>query len=217
MPGLKLFHTANSGMTEVVPRLADVEADVQGLIEAHMETMLGVRFLASEYVIDCVDGGRIDSLRIDENGAPVIVEIRAVAMSVATAFNWLANWAVTESFPRMADWNLSATYACYAAFALLSGVFVLRVVKETKGRQLEDTTAGRRAEKSSQAIRGPEDTRIGSPRGASTHHRTACRKLLFRQPVCSLIPNAVCQAAHRSRGLTYGIRNQRRELSFFPT
>jgi hypothetical protein len=41
-----------------------------------METMLGVRFLASEYVIDCVDGGRIDSLGIDENGAPVIVEYK---------------------------------------------------------------------------------------------------------------------------------------------
>ncbi|MFD3925730.1 sugar porter family MFS transporter [Streptomyces sp. NPDC058614] len=67
--------------------------------------------------------------------------IRAAAMSVATAFNWLANWAVTESFPRMADWNLSATYACYAAFAMLSGVFVLKVVRETKGRQLEDETA----------------------------------------------------------------------------
>ncbi|WP_145502781.1 DUF5655 domain-containing protein [Streptomyces sp. CFMR 7] len=63
-------------MTEVTSRLADVEADVQSLIEAHMETMLGVRFLASEYVIDCVDGGRIDSLGIDENGAPVVVEYK---------------------------------------------------------------------------------------------------------------------------------------------
>ncbi|MEV1088842.1 DUF5655 domain-containing protein [Streptomyces microflavus] len=63
-------------MTEVTPRLADVEADVQSLIEAHLETMLGVRFLASEYVIDCVEGGRIDSLGIDENGAPVIVEYK---------------------------------------------------------------------------------------------------------------------------------------------
>jgi RecB family endonuclease NucS len=71
---LKLFHTTKSGVTEVTPRLAEVEADVQGLVEANMETMLGVRFLASEYVIDCVDGGRIDSLGLDENGAPVIVE-----------------------------------------------------------------------------------------------------------------------------------------------
>ncbi|ALC27035.1 MULTISPECIES: endonuclease NucS domain-containing protein [Streptomyces] len=76
MSGLKLFHTMNGGVTEVTPRLAAVEADVQSLIEAHMETMLGVRLLESEYVIDCVDGGRIDSLGIDENGAPVIVEYK---------------------------------------------------------------------------------------------------------------------------------------------
>ncbi|MFD3563567.1 endonuclease NucS domain-containing protein [Streptomyces sp. NPDC058686] len=75
MVGLRLFNV-KSGVTEVVPRLAQVEADVQGLVEAHMETMLGVRFLASEYVIDCVDGGRIDSLGLDENGAPVIVEYK---------------------------------------------------------------------------------------------------------------------------------------------
>ncbi|MDF3292370.1 DUF5655 domain-containing protein [Streptomyces silvisoli] len=76
MSGLKLFHTTTSGVTEVTPRLAEVEADVQDLVEAHMETMLGVRFLASEYAIDCVDGGRIDSLGLDENNAPVIVEYK---------------------------------------------------------------------------------------------------------------------------------------------
>ncbi|UKY55529.1 DUF5655 domain-containing protein [Streptomyces inhibens] len=57
-------------------RLAEVEADVQDLIESHMETMLGVKFLASEYAIDCVEGGRIDSLGLDENFAPVIVEYK---------------------------------------------------------------------------------------------------------------------------------------------
>ncbi|PJN35848.1 transporter [Streptomyces sp. CB02959] len=75
MTGLKLFN-ANGGVTEVTPRLAAVEADVQCLVEANMETMLGVRFLASEYVIDCADGGRIDSLGIDENNAPVVVEFK---------------------------------------------------------------------------------------------------------------------------------------------
>ncbi|MEU9369514.1 endonuclease NucS domain-containing protein [Streptomyces avermitilis] len=75
MIGLKLFSTAG-GVAEVLPRLAEVEADVQDLVEAHMEKMLGVTFLASEYVIDCVDGGRIDSLGLDENGAPVIVEYK---------------------------------------------------------------------------------------------------------------------------------------------
>ncbi|MFI9588196.1 DUF5655 domain-containing protein [Streptomyces sp. NPDC052236] len=76
MSGLKLFHTTTSGVTEVTPRLAEVEADVQDLIEAHMETMLGVRFLASEYSTGPVHGGRIDSLGIDENGAPVVVEYK---------------------------------------------------------------------------------------------------------------------------------------------
>jgi predicted transport protein len=76
--GLKLFRTdtTESGVTEVTPRLAEVEADVQGLVEAHMETLLGVRFLASEYGTGPVHGGRIDSLGLDENGSPVIVEYK---------------------------------------------------------------------------------------------------------------------------------------------
>ncbi|MEU6314743.1 DUF5655 domain-containing protein [Streptomyces sp. NPDC047014] len=75
MSGLKLFHTEN-GVTEVTPHLAEVEADVQGLVEGAMESMLGVRFLATEYVTGPVHGGRIDSLGLDENGAPVIVEYK---------------------------------------------------------------------------------------------------------------------------------------------
>ncbi|MBB5938627.1 DUF5655 domain-containing protein [Streptomyces zagrosensis] len=78
MSGLKLFRTdmTNGGMTEVVPRFAEVEADVQGLVEASMKTLLGVRFIASEYGTGPVHGGRIDSLGLDENGSPVIVEYK---------------------------------------------------------------------------------------------------------------------------------------------
>ncbi|MFF3274426.1 DUF5655 domain-containing protein [Streptomyces chrestomyceticus] len=76
MSGLKLFHTMNGNVAEVAPRLAEVEADVQHLIEAHMETMLGVRFVASEYGTGPVHGGRIDSLGLDENDAPVVVEYK---------------------------------------------------------------------------------------------------------------------------------------------
>ncbi|BDD70505.1 DUF5655 domain-containing protein [Streptomyces violaceoruber] len=76
MSGLKLFHTTKSGVTEVMPRLAEVESDVQGLVEANMEMLLGVRSLASEYSTGPVHGGRIDSLGLDENGSPVIVEYK---------------------------------------------------------------------------------------------------------------------------------------------
>ncbi|WP_181785399.1 DUF5655 domain-containing protein [Streptomyces phytophilus] len=78
MSGLKLFRTSrvDGGVAEVASRLAEVEADVQGLVEAHMETLLGVRFLASEYGTGPVHGGRIDSLGLDENGSPVVIEYK---------------------------------------------------------------------------------------------------------------------------------------------
>lgn len=65
-------------------------------------------------------------------------KIRALALSVAASAQWIANWAITVSFPDLADWNLSATYAIYAAFALLSIPFVVFFIKETKGRALEE-------------------------------------------------------------------------------
>ncbi|WP_234338262.1 DUF5655 domain-containing protein [Streptomyces sp. NRRL F-5727] len=72
---LKLFDTTN-GVTEVAPWLAEAEGDVQALVESAMESMLGVRFLATEYSTGPVHGGRIDSLGLDENGSPVIVEYK---------------------------------------------------------------------------------------------------------------------------------------------
>ncbi|MFJ4685705.1 sugar porter family MFS transporter [Streptomyces sp. NPDC091377] len=65
-------------------------------------------------------------------------KLRAAALGVAASAQWLANWAITASFPSLADWNLSATYIIYACFALLSIPFVLLFVKETKGKALEE-------------------------------------------------------------------------------
>ncbi|MCB8903705.1 MULTISPECIES: sugar porter family MFS transporter [unclassified Streptomyces] len=64
--------------------------------------------------------------------------IRAAALGVAASAQWIANWAITASFPSLADWNLSGTYVIYAVFAVLSIPFVLRYVKETKGKALEE-------------------------------------------------------------------------------
>ncbi|MFF3750801.1 sugar porter family MFS transporter [Streptomyces sp. NPDC002018] len=64
--------------------------------------------------------------------------IRAAALGVAAAAQWIANWAITASFPSLADWNLSGTYVIYTCFAVLSIPFVLLFVKETKGRTLEE-------------------------------------------------------------------------------
>ncbi|MER6152116.1 sugar porter family MFS transporter [Streptomyces hirsutus] len=64
--------------------------------------------------------------------------IRAAALGVAAAAQWIANWAITASFPSLADWNLSTTYVIYTVFAALSIPFVLKFVKETKGKALEE-------------------------------------------------------------------------------
>lgn len=65
-------------------------------------------------------------------------KIRAAALGVAASAQWIANWAITASFPSLSDWNLSGTYVIYMVFALLSIPFVLRYVKETKGKALEE-------------------------------------------------------------------------------
>jgi SP family sugar:H+ symporter-like MFS transporter len=65
-------------------------------------------------------------------------KIRAAALGVAASAQWIANWAITASFPSLAGWNLSGTYVIYTCFALLSIPFVLIFVKETKGKSLEE-------------------------------------------------------------------------------
>ncbi|GAB3209281.1 sugar porter family MFS transporter [Marinactinospora endophytica] len=65
------------------------------------------------------------------------LRIRAAAMAVATATQWIANWLVTITFPALRDWNLTGTYLIYTAFAVLSLLFVWRFISETKGRTLE--------------------------------------------------------------------------------
>ncbi|MFJ8077901.1 sugar porter family MFS transporter [Streptomyces sp. NPDC096176] len=64
--------------------------------------------------------------------------IRAAALGVAASAQWIANWTITASFPSLADWNLSGTYVIYTIFAVLSIPFVLKYVKETKGKALEE-------------------------------------------------------------------------------
>ena len=65
-------------------------------------------------------------------------KIRALALSVAAAFQWVANFAISQSFPTMSRWSLSGSYIIYACFAFLSIPFILRFVKETKGKSLEE-------------------------------------------------------------------------------
>ncbi len=66
-------------------------------------------------------------------------QIRGSGLAVAGAAQWLANFAISMSFPWAAkNIGLPKTYGFYAACAFISILFVLKMVHETKGTELED-------------------------------------------------------------------------------
>jgi RecB family endonuclease NucS len=74
MSDLKVFRVRGRQATEISGASVGVEVELQRLIEANMEAMLGIRFLATEYRTGR-HRGRIDSLGLDESGTPVIFHI----------------------------------------------------------------------------------------------------------------------------------------------
>ncbi len=67
--------------------------------------------------------------------------IRAAALSLAACAQWIANWAITVTFPTLQHLGLGLAYGVYTTFAVLSFIFVLRFVKESNGRELENMSA----------------------------------------------------------------------------
>lgn len=76
MSDIQLFRLTSGAIVELPSRAATLERHLQTLIESQMTTFLGVRFLASEYATGKTHKGRIDSLGLDENDCPVIIEYK---------------------------------------------------------------------------------------------------------------------------------------------
>ncbi len=76
MSDIKLFRLTAGKATELQGDASDLEKPLQTLIEANLEPLLGIRFLASEYSTGKTHAGRIDSLGLDENHCPVILEYK---------------------------------------------------------------------------------------------------------------------------------------------
>ena len=68
-------------------------------------------------------------------------QIRGSALAIAGFSQWIANFAISVSFPSLAEkLGLPATYGFYAASAAISFFFVRLMVRETRGQELEDMT-----------------------------------------------------------------------------
>lgn len=76
MSDIKLFRFSEAGATELKGKSAKLEQNLHQLIERHMECFLGIHFLAGEFPTGKNHHGRIDSLGLDENHCPVILEYK---------------------------------------------------------------------------------------------------------------------------------------------
>lgn len=92
MGDLKLF-SLKGEVRELVGTSVAIEKSIQTLIEKNMETFFGIKFLVSEYPTGKNHGGRIDSLGIDENYCPVILEYkRALNENVINQGLYYLDW-----------------------------------------------------------------------------------------------------------------------------
>lgn len=66
-------------------------------------------------------------------------KIRAAALSIAAAIQWVANFVVSTTFPPLlTTFGLGAAYGLYTIAAAISIFFVILLVPETKGKELEE-------------------------------------------------------------------------------
>lgn len=90
MADIKLFNIKGS-VKEYQAGTVTLEKELQTVIENNMVTFFGVTFLASEY--RTTDGGRMDSIGIDENHCPVIFEYkRSMKDNVINQGLFYLNW-----------------------------------------------------------------------------------------------------------------------------
>lgn len=71
---MALFKIDGSIVKKINIKDLDLEKNLQGLFEKNLEELLNITFLAHEYSTSF--GGRIDTLGIDKNGSPCIIEYK---------------------------------------------------------------------------------------------------------------------------------------------
>jgi predicted transport protein len=93
MSDIKLFHMKTNEIEELAGQSVQIEKSLQTLFENNLEALLGISFIVSEHSTGPVHGGRIDTLGLDEDGCPVIIEYkRAVNENVVNQGLYYLDW-----------------------------------------------------------------------------------------------------------------------------
>lgn len=141
MSDLKLFNIKSGKAVELNNSIVAKERNIQRLVEENSETLLNVRFLKTEHAFKAEDGhnARIDTLGLDENNCPVIIEYKrdgkdTVINQGLFYMDWLVKhqkdfaWLVLEIFGKKIadeiDWSqprlvcIAQDFSRYDAFAI---------------------------------------------------------------------------------------------------
>ena len=66
-------------------------------------------------------------------------KFRGAALAISGFVQWMANFTITLTFPiLLSAFGLGGAYGLYAIFAVISIFFVAALVRETKGKTLEE-------------------------------------------------------------------------------
>lgn len=93
MSDIRIFKMEGTSTKELKGSSVELEKSLQTFMERNLESLLGIKFLASEYSTGKTHCGRIDSLGLDENGLPVIIEYkRAINEAVINQGLYYLDW-----------------------------------------------------------------------------------------------------------------------------
>jgi len=73
---MPIFQVDNNKIKQLKTSNFRSEKDLQALVENNLEEIFGIKFIASEFSTGEKHGGRIDTLGLDENNSPVIIEYK---------------------------------------------------------------------------------------------------------------------------------------------
>jgi predicted transport protein len=73
---MPLYHLDQNTASQIKPTSFENERELQRLFENNLETLMGVRFIATEFTTGERHRGRIDTLGLDQDGSPAIIEYK---------------------------------------------------------------------------------------------------------------------------------------------
>lgn len=194
MSEIKLYRTAET-VTELTPSSVAFERELQTLVEKNMDVFFGAKFLKSEFVID---GGRMDSIGLDENNSPIIFEYKRSInenvinqglfyldwlMSHRKDFEWLVMESLGKTVAEKIDWtaptvvcvaNDFTKYDVYAVNQISRNIKLVKYVRYGKELILFEQV-------NSQKLNNAKTVETATTTGNSTHYTTQ-EELLQKVP-----------------------------------